>query len=114
MISGQSGLPNAGLAAPSPGVTPSAYFAPELSDTLAGRLGDGKNRIASAAVAPALFDAPVPAPTAVVVPLAPGESNAWSMPHVDHVAPRPAPPSDEIAAPAADGFAMPVNQLPGN
>jgi hypothetical protein len=95
-------------------LAPSAYFAPELSDSLAGRSGDAKNRIAAAAAAPALFESPAPAPaSAIVAPLAPTQ-DSWSMPQVDRAAPRAASPSEEIPAPVTDGFAMPVNQLPGN
>jgi outer membrane protein TolC len=111
MTGGQTAAPNAGFGTPDSALAPAAYFAPELSDTLAARAGDAKNRVAAAAVAPALFEAPAPAPTATVTP---GLSSDWAMPQVDRSAPRPTPPSDEVATPSADGFAMPVNQVPGN
>jgi hypothetical protein len=106
--------PTQGFMTPAGSIQPASFFAPELGDGAFGRAGDAKNRIAAAAAAPALFEAPAPLPTAsVIAPVASGQSNAWSMPQVDRPAPRANSPSDEIPVPASDSFEMPVNQPPG-
>jgi len=105
--------PSTGFMAPAGPIEPAAFFAPELGDGAFGRTGDGKNRIAAAAAAPALFEVPVPVPVIIMTPAAQGQSNAWTLPQVGHVAPRAASPNDEISAPPSDSFEMPVNQQSG-
>jgi hypothetical protein len=75
------------------------------------RAGDGKNRVATAAVAPALFETPPPAPIpTIVLPTVPSQSGSWSMPEINRAAPQAASSSEEIPAAPADTFEMPANQ----
>jgi hypothetical protein len=107
------GQPSTGFMTPAAPIEPAAFFAPDLGNGAFGRAGDAKNRIAAAAAAPALFETPAPVPVIIMSPAAQGQSNTWTLPQVGHVAPRAAPPTDEISAPPSDSFEMPVNQQSG-
>jgi hypothetical protein len=114
-MGGDSGVQqSAGFLPRTASIEPASFFAPELGDGASGRAGDGKNRIAAAAAAPALFEAPAPMPVSTVIaPAAQGQSTAWSMPQMGPAGPRPTSSSDEIRSSASDSFEMPVNQQPG-
>ena len=106
--------PPAEMLAPAAPIVPAAFFAPELGDGAFNRAGEAKNRIAEAAAAPAVFEAPAPAPVPTIVgPSGQIQPNVWSLPEVSRPAPRAASPSDEISTPpVSDSFEMPVNQAP--
>jgi outer membrane protein TolC len=109
-----SDQPPGAFLAPSGNIQPSSYFAPELGDGAITRAGDAKNRIAAAAAAPALFEAPAALPATIAPAPAPqAESNAWTMPQAGRPIPPTASPVPEVSAPAADSFEMPVNQATG-
>ncbi|HEV8000013.1 MAG TPA: TolC family protein [Planctomycetaceae bacterium] len=97
--------------APAGSVLPASFFSPELGTGASSRAGDAKNRIAAAAAAPALFESPSPATEAMVLPVAPGQSSAWSLPQVGRAAPRAAAANEEMSvvpASGSDSFEMPV------
>jgi Outer membrane efflux protein len=113
MVGVPNALPQPAFLAPPVTAEPAAYFAPDLGTSAFGRAGDVKNRIAAAA-APALFEAPAPAPVETfVAPAVIGAPNAWSMPQVGRVMPRATSSADEVAVPAGDSFEMPENQSAG-